>query len=87
MTHWLVKYLFAEAEARGLSIRALERSAGLGVNTIHRWQYRKPGLPELEKALDVLGVRLQVMPKTGTHSKARADGGANIKMVHRNIRA
>lgn len=86
MTHWLVKYIYAEAQARGLSIRALEKLSGLGTNTIHRWQYRKPGLPELEKALDVLGVRLQVTPKPRPYVPSRADGGANIRMVHTDIR-
>lgn len=87
MTHWLVKYLFAEAEARGVSIRALEKLAGLGTNTIHRWQYRDPNLPKLEMALKALGVSLQAVPARPPYTPSLADGGANIKMVHLDIRA
>lgn len=70
-----------------MPIRELERRAGLGVNTIHRWPYRKPGLPEIEKALDALGVRLQITPKPCPYVPSRADGGTDIKMAHRDIRA
>lgn len=80
MTHWLVKHLFAQAKAQGISIRDLERRAGLGTNTIHRWQYRDPSLPKLEKALLAVGLRLRA-------ADARADGGANIHMKHTNIAA
>jgi transcriptional regulator with XRE-family HTH domain len=43
-------------EEKGLSRRALEREAGLGVGTITKWRDRTPSLENIQKVASVLGV-------------------------------
>ena len=45
-----------EAEKRGMSIRQLERFAGLGNGTIDKWKESSPKLETLEKVAAALGM-------------------------------
>jgi transcriptional regulator with XRE-family HTH domain len=44
------------ADARGISIKALEEKAGLGNGTIGKWKTMKPNLGSLDKVAKCLGV-------------------------------
>ena len=60
--HWTVRYVFAVAADRDISVRELERESGVGVNTISRWKEegRMPNINSLEKVLASLGYRLKI---------------------------
>lgn len=45
-----------EAKKRGMSIRQLERDAGLGNGTIDKWKESSPKLETLEKVAAALGM-------------------------------
>jgi hypothetical protein len=67
--HPIVRRLFSEANARNLSARGISVLAGMGRNTIADWGTRKaPSLPNLEAALNALGLRLYVGDDRATES-------------------
>ena len=45
-----------EAKKKGISIRQLEKSAGIGNGTIGGWNESSPKLDTLKKVADVLGM-------------------------------
>lgn len=48
----------ALCEERGLTIKELERMAGIGNGTIGKWASAKPNLESLEKVAHALGINL-----------------------------
>ena len=50
-----------EAEKRGMSIRQLERDAGLGNGTIDKWKESSPKLDTLEKVAAALGMNVTTL--------------------------
>lgn len=44
------------ANEKGISIKALEKEAGLGNGTISKWRFIKPNIGNLEKVARCLGV-------------------------------
>lgn len=50
-----------EAEKRGMSVRQLERNAGLGNGTIDKWKESSPKLDTLEKVAEALGLSVTTL--------------------------
>lgn len=50
-----------EAEKKGMSIRQLERDAGLGNGTIDKWKESSPKLDTLEKVAAALGMNVTTL--------------------------
>ena len=50
-----------EAEKRGMSVRRLEREAGLGNGTIDKWKESSPKLDTLERVADALGMNVTTL--------------------------
>lgn len=50
-----------EAEKTGMSIRQLERFAGLGNGTIDKWKESSPKLDTLEKVAAALGMNVTTL--------------------------
>lgn len=50
----MVEVIRARAQAKGLSIYALERKAGVGNGAIARWDVSAPRLDNLQKVADAL---------------------------------
>ena len=50
-----------EAKKRGMSIRELERFAGLGNGTIDKWKESSPKLDTLEKVAAALGLSVTTL--------------------------
>lgn len=65
--HWSVQFLLSVAAERNISVDRLEKLAGLGKNTIHRWKHhgRTPNIDDINKALNVLGYRLTITQLQG----------------------
>lgn len=55
-----VKYY---AKKKGLTIAELERTAGLGQNTLYKWKDGSPNLSSLQKVAGVLGVSISTLLK------------------------
>lgn len=60
--HWTVCYLINTAAEREITLREIERQAGLGQNTVTRWKTtgRTPRLDEIDRALNVVGLRMSI---------------------------
>ena len=50
-----------EAEKRGMSVRQLEKAAGLGNGTISGWKESSPNLDTLERVADALGMNVTTL--------------------------
>lgn len=60
--HPLVRRLFAEMNERQCSAYRLARRSGVGHTTIKNWHgHMAPSVPNLEAALNVLGLQLQIV--------------------------
>lgn len=44
---------------RGISLNDLEELAGIGKNTIYRWNEKSPGIDKVMKVAKVLGVTIE----------------------------
>ena len=49
------------ANSKGLSIRVVERKAGIGNGTINNWRTSSPTVEKLEKVAQVLGVPIATL--------------------------
>lgn len=71
-----VRFALDRMRARGLSLRALEKKAGVSRNAVFQWERgRQPGLGNLSSVLEVLGYELVVVKKgglRGTNGGSRA---------------
>lgn len=54
----MYKSIKSLCEERGITIKELERSAGLGNGTIGKWQTSQPNLESLKKICEALGISL-----------------------------
>lgn len=54
----MYKSIKSLCEERGITIKELERSAGLGNGTIGKWQTSQPNLDSLKKICEALGISL-----------------------------
>lgn len=59
----MLENIKAIAKGKGLSLRQLEETAGIGQNTISRWDENKPSVDKVKKVADVLGVTVDELLK------------------------
>lgn len=59
----LLENIKAIAKSRGLSLRQLEEAAGIGQNTMSRWDENKPSVDKVKKVADALGVTVDELLK------------------------
>lgn len=57
------------AQERNISIKALEKAAGLGNGTVGKWRTMKPNVGNLEKIAEVLGVDVADIIKASEESR------------------
>ena len=59
----MLENIKAIAKGKGLSLRQLEETAGIGQNTISRWDENKPSVDKVKKVADALGVTVDELLK------------------------
>ena len=48
---------------KGITLRTLEELAGLGTNSIYRWEENNPSVDKVKNVADVLGVTIEELLK------------------------
>ena len=62
----MYKSIKSLCDERGITIKELERTAGLGNGTIGKWQTSQPNLESLKKICEALGISLmELLQKEG----------------------
>ena len=59
----MLENIKAIAKGKGLSLRQLEEVAGIGQNTMSRWDENKPSVDKVKKVADALGVTVDELLK------------------------